>query len=51
MWQAAEPENEAVLCGCTVAPGFDFADFELGSADELVVTYPEQETLIRRLAR
>ena len=51
VWQAAEPEDEAVLCGCTVAPGFDFADFELGTADQLVATYPQQETLIRRLAR
>ena len=51
VWQAAEPEDEAVLCGCTVAPGFEFADFELGRADDLVAGYPDQETLIRRLAR
>jgi uncharacterized protein len=51
VWQAAEPEDEAVLCGCTVAPGFEFADFELGRADGLVAGYPDQETLIRRLAR
>jgi predicted cupin superfamily sugar epimerase len=30
-WQAARPLGARfVLCGCTVAPGFDFADFELG---------------------
>jgi predicted cupin superfamily sugar epimerase len=51
VWQAAEPESEAVLCGCTVAPGFDFADFELGRADELVTAYPHDEALIRRLLR
>jgi predicted cupin superfamily sugar epimerase len=51
VWQAAEPEGEAVLCGCTVAPGFEFQDFELGRADELVISYPEDEPLIRRLAR
>ncbi|WP_238429359.1 cupin domain-containing protein [Frankia nepalensis] len=32
-WQSAEPvadgDAEAVLVGCVVAPGFDFADFEL----------------------
>lgn len=28
-WQAAEPLTEEVLVGCTVAPGFDFEDFEL----------------------
>jgi hypothetical protein len=51
VWQAAEPEEGPVLCGCTVSPGFDFADFELGQADELMTTYPDQETLIRRLGR
>ena len=28
-WQAAEPLGEEVLVGCSVAPGFTFADFEL----------------------
>lgn len=28
-WQAAEPLGEGVLVGCTVAPGFEFEDFEL----------------------
>ena len=29
-WQTARPlDDEAVLVGCVVAPGFDFADFEL----------------------
>ena len=28
-WQAAEPVSDEVLVGCTVAPGFDFADFTL----------------------
>ena len=51
VWQAAEPEGEAVLCGCTVAPGFEFQDFELGRADELVTAYPDEAALIRRLAR
>jgi predicted cupin superfamily sugar epimerase len=26
-WQAAEPLDELALCGATVGPGFDFADF------------------------
>lgn len=26
-WQAARPLGEYALCGCTVAPGFDFEDF------------------------
>lgn len=28
-WQAAEPLSDTVLVGCTVAPGFEYADFEL----------------------
>lgn len=28
-WQAAVPRGGHVLVGCTVAPGFDFADFSL----------------------
>jgi predicted cupin superfamily sugar epimerase len=28
-WQAASSLGEWTLCGCTVAPGFDFAGFEL----------------------
>ncbi|MFL6109549.1 MAG: cupin domain-containing protein [Marmoricola sp.] len=31
-WQAARPVDEAVLVSCVVVPGFDFADFTLGSA-------------------
>jgi uncharacterized protein len=32
-WQAAEPVDGPGLVGCTVAPGFDFADFELITGD------------------
>jgi uncharacterized protein len=39
------------LVGCTVAPGFDFADFELGQRDALRVSYPECGDLIERLTR
>jgi uncharacterized protein len=51
VWQAAEPEGDGVLCGCTVAPGFEFADFELGHAEALISEFPEHEELIRRLIR
>jgi predicted cupin superfamily sugar epimerase len=51
VWQAAEPEDGAVLCGCTVAPGFGFADFAMGREDELLAAYPDQAALIRRLLR
>jgi len=32
-WQAAEPLDGDVLVGCSVAPGFDFEDFELITHD------------------
>jgi predicted cupin superfamily sugar epimerase len=51
VWQAAEPERDGVWCGCTVAPGFDFADFELGTVERLLAEYPDQEAIIRRLVR
>ncbi|NCI46526.1 cupin domain-containing protein [Sediminibacterium soli] len=39
------------LVGCTVAPGFDFADFELAKQAELLSAYPSHATVIRRLCR
>lgn len=32
-WQASEPISEAVLVGCSVAPGFEFEDFQLLQPD------------------
>jgi predicted cupin superfamily sugar epimerase len=32
-WQAAESTGDWTLVGCTVAPGFDFAKFELAPRD------------------
>jgi uncharacterized protein len=29
IWQAAEPIADQILVGCSVAPGFEFADFTL----------------------
>jgi uncharacterized protein len=29
VWQAAQSLGDWTLCGCTVAPGFDFSGFEL----------------------
>jgi hypothetical protein len=39
------------LVGCTVAPGFDFADFEMAKRDELVARYPQHREIIERLTR
>lgn len=37
------------LCGCTVAPGFDFADFEFGRREDLLARFPRHKALIGRL--
>lgn len=42
-------ENSYSFVSCVVAPGFDFNDFELFTADELLKNYPQQEAIIRRL--
>jgi uncharacterized protein len=39
------------VVGCTVAPGFDFEDFEIGKREELVRRYPEHREVIQRLTR
>jgi hypothetical protein len=52
-WFAAEcaQRSEFSFVGCTVSPGFEFADFELAAADELIKKYPAHTGLIRRLTR
>jgi uncharacterized protein len=48
--EKASPEPFC-LVGCTVAPGFDFEDFDLGKRDELVQLYPQHQALIESLTR
>ena len=50
-WIAAYPlEKESFsLVGCTVAPGFEFSDFELAKRDELIKKHPQHEELIKTL--
>jgi predicted cupin superfamily sugar epimerase len=43
--------NKYALVGCTVAPGFDFADFEMAKRDELIAHYPQHRAIIERLTR
>lgn len=38
------------LVGCMVAPGFDFADFELFTQQQLLEDYPQHEAIIRKMA-
>lgn len=39
------------LVGCTVAPGFDFADFEMAEGHKLLQEFPQHKALITRLTR
>ncbi|MEX0967787.1 MAG: cupin domain-containing protein [Bacteroidia bacterium] len=39
------------LTGCTVSPGFDFADFELADRGELTATFPQHAQIIEQLTR
>jgi predicted cupin superfamily sugar epimerase len=51
-WQAAVPRGERyALVGCTVAPGFDFADFEMPPRADLVARFPEYSEIVARLTR
>ena len=38
-----------ILAGCTVAPGFDFKDFEMGDREQLKQAFPEHKDIIERL--
>jgi uncharacterized protein len=51
-WFAAEcrDANGAALVGCTVAPGFEFSEFELAAPGALEALYPQHRDLIARLA-
>ena len=52
-WFAAEPAPDSAftLAGCTVAPGFDFNDFEMADRKALSNTYPQHSNIINRLTR
>jgi predicted cupin superfamily sugar epimerase len=52
-WFASRPvvQSAYALVGCTVSPGFDFADFELAKAAELAAAFPQHTELITALCR
>ena len=52
VWQGSRllPGAEFALMGTTMAPGFDYADFESGVRDYLIGCYPAEEAMIRLLA-
>jgi predicted cupin superfamily sugar epimerase len=49
-WQGTRlmGQGKWALMGCTVAPGFELADFEIKKRAELIRMFPRHETLIRR---
>lgn len=52
-WFSAElvDKESYGLVGCTVSPGFQFADFELGDRDLLLQQFPQHESFITKLTR
>jgi hypothetical protein len=53
VWQGARlvAGGEFALLGCTVSPGFEYADYESGSRQLLSAAYPEHREMIRALTR
>jgi predicted cupin superfamily sugar epimerase len=53
VWQGARMlrDGKVALLGCSVVPGFDFADYQSTSYDNLVAKWPEQAERIRALTR
>jgi len=45
-----DPDSYTLL-GCTVAPGFDFNDFEIPPREELLARYPQHRRIIEKLTR
>lgn len=42
-------KNSFALVGCTIAPGFDFSDFELGDRENLLKQFPQHKAIIEKL--
>lgn len=52
-WFASRPASGSkyALVGCTVAPGFDFEDFEMADRETLRASFPQHAKLIGELTR
>ena len=46
-----KPGSDYSFVGCTVAPGFDFADFEMGDRARLINMFPAASVEIERLTK
>jgi len=53
VWQGTRliGDGQVALLGCSVTPGFDFADYRSGSYAELAEKWPEQAERITALTR
>ena len=53
VWQGTRlaGEGQWALLGCTVSPGFEYADYESGTRETLVREYPQARDLICALTR
>jgi predicted cupin superfamily sugar epimerase len=53
VWQGAfvQPGGKFSLLGCSVAPGFEEEDFELGNRNDLLDKYPDLREMILKLTR
>lgn len=52
-WFAAEVEtpNSFAFIGCSLAPGFDFEDFEIAEQTKFIASYPQHTSIIKKLSR
>ena len=48
---SVKDEDSFSLVGCTVAPGFDFDDFELANRKSLIEIFPDHKELISQYTR
>ncbi len=53
VWQGTRliGDGKVALLGCTVTPGFDFADYRSASYEELTDKWPQEAERIRELTR
>lgn len=53
VWQGTRliGDGKMALLGCTVTPGFDFADYRNATAEELIARWPREAERIKALTR
>lgn len=47
---SVDKADSYILAGCTVSPGFDFDDFEMGDSYKLKQAFPEHADIIEKLS-